>query len=70
MPLAGMPSQDWPSVIIYVEFGSAFPFNGGELIYVCILASSISRIYTYGSSWMRYFVPQNFWRQSFSPPSS
>lgn len=23
------------SVIIYVEFGSAFPFNGGELIYVC-----------------------------------
>lgn len=22
------------SVIIYVEFGSAFPFNGGELIYV------------------------------------
>ena len=22
------------SVLIYVEFGSAFPFNGGELIYV------------------------------------
>lgn len=22
------------SVIIYVEFGTAFPFNGGELIYV------------------------------------
>jgi hypothetical protein len=23
------------SVLIYVEFGASFPFNGGELIYVC-----------------------------------
>jgi len=33
-PLPREVSHSKSSVVIYVEFGSAFPFNGGELIYV------------------------------------
>lgn len=32
----GIPLADEDSVLIYVEFGAAFPFNGAELIYVSI----------------------------------
>ena len=33
-PISCVVPHNESSVVIYVEFGSAFPFNGGELIYV------------------------------------
>jgi len=33
-PLVEAKSSPVLSILIYVEFGVAFPFNGGELIYV------------------------------------
>jgi hypothetical protein len=59
------------SVIIYVEFGTAFPFNGGELIYVCASpVSHYSSDWLTGCSWTKCSEAQNSLRQFFSPCSS
>jgi hypothetical protein len=60
-----------PSILIYVEFGAAFPFNGGELIYVslCITNGSLGYILT-KASWMRQFDDQSYTPQSYFRHSS